>query len=74
MKVGSRAIIIRNKPTTSSAEPLALIAGDPGSYLNGEPTRARVVDKHVLLGWGSRQWIPFPHPSLQLVGQIPLSK
>lgn len=22
-----------------------------------------VVDKHVLLGWGSRQWIPFPHQS-----------
>ncbi|OAO89189.1 hypothetical protein AXX17_ATUG03700 (mitochondrion) [Arabidopsis thaliana] len=33
-----------------------------------------VVEKHVLLGWGSRQWIPFPHQSLQLVGQIPLSK
>lgn len=39
VKVGSRAIIIR-KLQLRSAEPLALIAGDPGSYLNGEPTPA----------------------------------
>lgn len=40
VKVG--AIIIRKRTDVAlrSAEPLALIAGDPGSYLNGEPTPA----------------------------------
>lgn len=41
------------------------------SYLKGEPTRARVFclyANHVLLGWGSRQCIPFSHQSLKFVG------